>query len=92
VAVQEIWFGGILLVIIGLVAFFYPITTTGFTAPQAHEFCTTDWVQFGLMFDKEGDLRQLCNNFSIMTTAIYGFGIVGIIVIIVGAVKKPKKP
>jgi len=91
VAVQEIWFGGIILMIIGMVGFFYPIGDKGFTAPQIHEFCTTDWVQFALMFDQEGDLRQLCNTFSIMTTAIYGFVIVGIILIIVGAVKKPKK-
>ncbi len=87
-AVQEIWFGGIILMIIGMVGFFYPIGDKGFTAPQIHEFCSSDLVQWALLFDEEGDLIQKCNEWSIVTTAIYGFVIVGIIVIIVGAVKK----
>jgi len=91
VAVQEIWFGGIILVVLGLVAYFFPIGDEGFTAPQIHQICSIDWVQFALMFDTEGDLRQLCNTFSIITTAIYGFVIVGIILIIVGIVKKSKQ-
>ena len=71
-----------------MVGFFYPIGDKGFTAPQIHEFCSSDLVQWALLFDEEGDLIQKCNEWSIVTTAIYGFVIVGIIVIIVGAVKK----
>ena len=82
---------GIVILFLGIIGFFYPIWDRGFTAPQIHQICSTDWVQFGLMFDTEGNLRQLCNTFSILTTAIYGFGIVGIIMIIVGAVKKSKQ-
>ncbi len=89
-AVQEIWFGGIILVLLGLVAYFIPIGDEGFTAPQIHQICSNDWVQFGLMFDTEGNLRQLCNTFSIITTAIYGLVVVGIVLFIVGALKKGK--
>lgn len=82
--------GGILF-FLGIIAFFYPVGDKGFTAPQIHQICSIDWIQFALMFDTEGNLRQLCNTFSIITTAIYGFVIVGIIVIIVGAVVSGKK-
>ena len=81
--------GGILL-FLGIIGFFYPIGDRGFTAPQIHQICSTDWVQFGLMFDTEGNLRQLCNTFSIITTAIYGLVVVGIVLFIVGALKKGK--
>jgi len=78
--------GGVLL-FFGLIGFFYPLGQ-GYTAPKIHQICSTDWAQFGLLFDEEGDFRQKCNEWLMITTAIYGIGLIGIILIIVGAVKK----
>ena len=87
---EIITIGGILF-FLGIIAFFYPVGDKGFTAPQIHQFCSSDLVQWALLFDEEGDLIQKCNEWSIVITAIYGFMLIGIILIIVGAVVSGKK-
>ena len=82
--------GGVLL-FLGIIAYFYPIPNTGFTIPMADEMCTGDWVQWALMYTQDVEALEACNMFGVMTFAIYGISLIGIILIIVGAVKKSNK-
>ena len=81
---------GIILLLIATYWFFYSIPNVGYTIPQAHNLCTSDWMQFALIYGTPED-RQACNNIEMMAFGIYGLIVIGIILIIVGAVKDSKK-
>jgi len=80
---------GAILLFLGIIAFFTPIPNVGFTIPMANNLCTSDWMQFALMFSQDPESREACNIFGAMNFGIYGISLIGIILIIVGAVKKP---
>lgn len=82
---------GVILLFIGIIAFFTPIANTGFTIPMANDLCNSDWMEFALMFSKDPESREACNTFGAMTFSIYGISLMGIILVIVGAVKKSTK-
>ena len=80
---------GISLLVIAVIGYFTPYTSTYFTIPQVHEICQTDMVQLAqsmeLMIGSQ-ELTKICMDFRNLAFAIYGLGAVGIILIIVGAV------
>ena len=78
---------GVILLFIGIIAYFYPMPT-GFTIPMANDLCTTDWGQWALMYTQDTDALQACNMFKVATFAIYGISVIGMVLIIVGVVKK----
>jgi len=81
---------GISLLFLGIIAFFWPIGDTGFTIPAANDLCASDWMQFALLYGTPED-RENCNLIGAMTFGIYGISLIGIILIIVGAIYTTKK-
>ena len=75
---------GIFFLIIAVIGYIYPITDEGWTAPSIDELCSSGWGQLGKAFS--GDIQQVCAQYKIITLGIYGSGILGIILIVVGAV------
>ena len=54
------------------------------TIPEIHDLCASGLGQLGQAFS--GDIQKACSEFRIVTYGIYGSGIIGLILIIVGAV------
>lgn len=75
------------LFLLGLTALGYlvPVTDNGFTIPGVNNLCQSGLGQLGQLFS--GDVQQTCNQYQLMLYGMYGLGIIGIILIIVGAVK-----
>jgi len=59
------------------------------TIPQVYELCSSGLGQLGQMFS--GDIQKACSEYRTVTYAIYGSGLIGLILIIVGAVVSGKK-
>lgn len=59
------------------------------TIPEAHDLCSSGLGQLGQMFS--GDIQKACSQFRTVTYAIYGSGLIGLILIIVGAAVPGKK-
>ena len=76
--------GGLLL-LFSIIGYFWQ-TDTGYTYPQANEVCNTDLMQWALLYSDDAEARQICNEIGMITFGIYGAGLLGIILIIVGAV------
>ena len=86
---------GIFLFINGATAYFWMLDS-GYTYPQIHEVCISDIGQLAqYWFGGDEDTRKTCNHVQMVTYGIYGVGLLGIILIIVGSVvsgtKKAKK-
>jgi len=81
--------GGSAILLIAIFGYFIPVTDTGLTIPQVNDVCATGLGQMGQMFS--GDLQKICREFGYLMYGIYGFGIIGIILIIVGGVVSGKK-
>ena len=85
---------GIFFLLIGGVGFLMPNSVwnensrgTQFaemTIPEMHDLCSSGLGQLGQAFS--GDLQKACSQTRIVTYGIYGSGIIGLILIIVGAV------
>ena len=79
--------GGITLLFIAIIGYFYPVTEL--TIPQVNDLCVSGIGQLGQLFS--GDVQKICREFSYLMFGIYGFGLIGIILIIVGSVVPGKK-
>jgi len=80
---------GIVLVVLFVAGFTVPFTSTGFSIIQVNDVCKSDLGQLGQLFG--GDLLKICQDFQLIAFAIYGAGIVGIVLIIVGFIISVKK-
>ena len=78
---------GVILLLIAMMAFFIPYNS-GFTIPIANDLCTSDLAQWALMYSQNVEALQACNIFKVATFAIYGISVIGMVLIIVGVVKK----
>ena len=74
---------GIILLTIAVAGYVTPVGSEGHTIPQLNDVCGTGLGQFGQLFSAE--ITENCREFSLLTLGIYGAGIIGIILIIVGA-------
>ncbi len=88
--------GGAVLLVIAVIGYVIPIndvTTEGFpitiTIPNAVGICNSDMGQLGQVYNSE--VAQSCSMYSLMIMGIYGSGILGIVLIAVGAVVSRKK-
>jgi len=81
---------GFILIIFAGISYVYPAFPTGLTWTMANDICNGG---FGDLIKAFGGVesRQLCNMASMITMAIYGASIIGIILIIVGMVVPKKK-
>jgi len=81
------------IAIIGYVVPVNDVTTEGFaitiTIPNAVGICNSDMGQLGQVYNSE--VAQSCSMYSLMIMGIYGSGLLGLILIIVGAVIPEKK-
>jgi len=85
---------GIFFLLIGVVGFLMPNSVWNedsrgtplaeMTIPEFHDLCSSGLGQLAKLFNE--DLQEPCLQAKIVTYGIYGIGIVGIILIIVGAV------
>ncbi len=81
---------GIILIIIAGISFAYPAFPTGLTWTMANDVCNGPLGELGKAFGSV-EVLQLCNMASMITMAIYGASIIGLILIIVGIVVPKKK-
>jgi len=81
--------GGIVLFVIAALGYVYPITDQGHTIPIINDLCNSGLGQLGKLFS--GDVQQVCREYQYMTYGIYAFGLIGIILIIVGAAVSGEK-
>ena len=79
---------GIFLLILAIIGYIIPINDMGWTAPDANDLCSSDLGRFGQLFS--GDAQQACSQFKYITFGIYGFGLIGLILLIVGALVPSK--
>jgi len=80
---------GIVMFAIAGLAYTFEITPTGLTIPQVNDLCASGMGQLGQMFS--GDVLQICREYGYLMYGIYGLGIGGLILIIVGSVVPGKK-
>jgi len=89
VANEQISAFGVLFLIIAAIGYFWQLDS-GFTYPQVNEYCSSDLGKLAQYWGDK-DIRQICNNVQMITFGIYGAGIIGIILIIVGGIYTTKK-
>ena len=76
---------GITLLLIATFGYFYPVNNSVYTAIQLDEFCSAGYSQLALFFGNQ-DIVQGCQRMKMLSFGIYGVGVIGVILIIVGAV------
>jgi len=74
---------GIMLFILALIGYSIPLSNEGHTVPQLNTICETSIGQIGQFFIN--DARENCRIFNLVTIGTYGFAIIGILLVIVGA-------
>jgi hypothetical protein len=75
---------GVFFLIIAGLGFVYPISTDGHSIIEVDEFCKSGLGQLGQLFSASG--QQTCQQVKLMSYGVYGFGLIGIILIISGSV------
>lgn len=77
--------GGVILLIIAFMGYTFPVTDTNLSIPQVNELCSSGFGQLAQMFGGQ-DLQKICLEYKYLTFGIYGFGLIGIVLIIVGSI------
>jgi len=80
---------GLLLILLAVAGYITPIGSEGHTIPQLDDVCRTALGELGQAFSAE--VLENCREFSLLTLGIYGSGLIGFILIIVGAATGGKK-
>lgn len=78
-----IYVTGIVLVSIALIGYVIPVDE-GYSIPEVVALCSTDMGQLGQAFS--GDIVKACSEFNVFLMGVYGFGISGAVLMIVGAI------
>jgi len=81
---------GIILIINAGIAYAYPAFPMGLTWTMVNDICNGPLGELGKVLGLQ-EIRQVCTMASMITMAIYGASIIGIILIIVGIVVPKKK-
>jgi len=83
--------GGIVLLFMAIVGYFLPVSGDGHTAFQDDDICSSGGAnQMALAFGLTNVIQE-CQLAKLVTFGIYGFGLIGIILVTVGAVVSGKK-
>ncbi len=86
--------GGIILLFIAIIGYYYPISFTiagesmSATIPDMVAFCESGLGQFAQL---SPEVVRVCSEYNTFMYGIYGSGLLGIILIIVGAATSAKK-
>jgi len=81
---QVIWFG-ILFLFLAIIGYILPIAgEEGYSIPDVAALCNSGMGQLGQAFS--GDIVKACSEYNAFLIGIYGSGILGLILIIVGSV------
>lgn len=80
---------GIFFLFLAGLGYIYPVGSDGQTIPQFNDMCKSGIGQLGQLFSS--DAQENCRIANYMTLGVYGFGIIGVILIIVGAVVPSKR-
>ena len=80
--------GGIVLLVIAVIGYITPVAEGG-TIPDLSALCNSGMGQLGQAFS--GDVVKACSEYQMMLYGIYGSGLLGIILLIVGAVVSGNK-
>jgi len=75
---------GVFFLIIAGIGFVYPVTNDGYTIVQVDEICKSGMGQLAQFFS--GSSQQSCQQIKLISYGVYGFGLIGIILIIAGSV------
>jgi len=75
---------GLILLALGVLGYFIPVPPTPFTIPQVNDACDSGMGQLGQTFS--GDLQKICREYGYLMYGVYGSVIIGIILMIIGAV------
>ena len=81
---------GVILLVIAGSSYVTLVTDTGYTIHGVVNLCNTDLAQLGQLFS--GDLQQTCGQYQLLQFGVIGFAVIGIILIIVGAVVPSGNP
>jgi len=89
--------GGVILFIIAIVGYVAPIDS-GYSYPELNNLCASDMTKLGTVFmgllfgdtpeEVLEELKRECRQIQLIIYAIYGGGLAGIILIIVGISRK----
>jgi len=76
---------GICFILITMIGYVFPIASEeGYSLPQVVSLCNSEMGQFGQGFSEQ--IVKECSEYNSFLMGIYGSGVVGLILIIVGAV------
>ena len=75
---------GVFFLIIAGLGFVYPVSDHGYTIVQVDEICKSGMGQLAQFFS--GSSQQSCQQIKLISYGVYGFGLIGIILIIAGSV------
>ena len=75
--------GGIVLLILAIIGYILPIEE-GYSIPDVIALCNSGMGQLGQAFS--GDIVKACSEYNAMLYGIYGFALLGLILIVVGSV------
>jgi len=84
-----VWFG-ILFLFLAIIGYIFPIAgEEGYSIPQVAALCNSGMGQLGQAFS--GDFVKACSDYNGLLMGVYGSGVLGVILMIVGAVRTGKK-
>ena len=90
-AKSEVITGGGVFLFLAIVVYFLPISDDGHTAFQDDEICSSGGAnQMAMTYGLTG-IQQACQLAKLITFGIYGFGLIGIVLVTVGLVVSGKK-
>jgi len=75
---------GVFFLIIAGLGFVYPLSSDGYTIVQVDQICQSGLGQLGQLFS--GSNQQTCQQIKLVSYGVYGFGLLGIILLIAGSV------
>ncbi len=79
---------GIFLLVLAIIGYIITINNLGWTTPVVNDLCTSDLGRFSQLFREYA--QQACSQMKYITFGIYGFGLIGIILVIIGALVPSK--
>jgi hypothetical protein len=75
---------GIIFLGIAIIGYIVPVNDEGWSIPDVTALCNSGMGQLGQAFS--GDIVKVCSEYNMMLYGIYGSGLIGIILLIVGSV------
>ena len=90
-AKSEVITGGGVFLFLAIVVYFLPISEDGHTAFQDDEICSSGGANQMALTYGITNIIQKCQLAKLITFGIYGFGLIGIVLVTVGLVVSGKK-